>query len=233
MFDIRRIQVHSLKEFLKEFMMIVIGILTAITIEHQYTQGHKRHQAHQAAEQVRAEMQANLLQVRESIAANEQAAQSFRALEEKLLPLARAGADKGAPPASRQAALAEVMEGHFSIGFSAVEPAQDAWDAAVSSQLVSVMPRDELQRFSRVYARQRALANHIVAVQQGMRTGLWVRWNGMVTDLELGQAQPVELLKVVREHVGGLEALNRKLKAYEETLKEGSGDTSAGGRAAH
>ena len=229
MFDIRRIQVHSLKEFLKEFMMIVIGILTAIAIEHQYTQSHKRHQAHQAAEQVRAEMQANLQQVRESIAANDQGAKAFRALEEKLLPLARQGRDK----AALQAALAEVMEGHFSIGFSAVEPAQDAWDAAVSSQLVSVMPREELQRFSRIYARQRALANHIVAVQQGMRTGLWVRWNSMVTDLELGQAQPVELLKVVREHVGGLEALNRKLQAYEKTMAEGVAAPGTEGRAAH
>ena len=41
MFDIRRIQVHSLKEFLKEFMMIVIGILTAIIGREQTGKGQR------------------------------------------------------------------------------------------------------------------------------------------------------------------------------------------------
>ena len=51
--------------------MIVVGILTAITIEHYYTLSHKRHLAEKAAEQVHAEIRANLESVTQGIEKNQ------------------------------------------------------------------------------------------------------------------------------------------------------------------
>jgi len=215
MLDIRRIQVHSLKEFFKEFAMIVIGILTAITIEHQYTQSHKRHLAEQAAEHVHVEIANNLKAVEESIKVNEQTIAQFQKLEKSLVAAL-------SPKLTREqinAAFEKEMDGHYGIGVSAIEPEQDAWDAAIASQAVVHMNAKELQAFSRLYAKQRALNNDLIGFQQGMRNGLWMRWNNAITDLQFQRSDGFELLKVLREFVGSLDVLNHKMRAYRNALQ--------------
>lgn len=215
MFDIRRIQVHTLKEFFKEFAMIVIGILTAITIEHQYTQSHKRHLAELAAKQVHNEIASNLKSVDESLKMNKQAILGFNELEGKIVKALESTSDRE----KLNANLEQIMDGHYSIGVSAVEPAQDAWDAAIASQAVTQMHAKELQAFSKLYAKQRVMNNDLLVFQQGMRNGLWMRWNGVITDLQFHRVDGIELLKVLREFVGGLDVLNKKMQAYRSELQ--------------
>lgn len=214
-FDIRRIQVHSIKEFFKEFAMIVIGILTAITIEHQYTQSHKRHLAEKAAQHVRTEIAANLKLVDESIRSNEKTLQVFSELEQKIVQ------DIESKPSKEEALalLQKRMDGHYGIGAFAIEPAQDAWDAAIASQAVAQMNTQDLQSFSRLYAKQRAINNDLVGFQQAMRTVTWGRWNSAITDLQFHRIDPVEFLKILREFLGNLQVLNTKIKAYQAALQ--------------
>ncbi len=214
MFEIRRIHVHTLKEFFKEFAMIVLGILTAITIEHQYTQSHQRHLAEKAAQQVRKEIASNLQLVEDSIKSNEKNIQQFNQLEQKLVQDLQSKTD-------RELALTTLeknLDGHYGIGAYVIEPAQDAWDAAIASQAVVQMKAHDLQAFSRLYAKQKAVNNDLLGFQQGMRTGLWMRWNNVVTDLQFKRLDTLEFLKVLREFIGNLTVLNNKMKAYREAL---------------
>lgn len=215
MFDIRRIQVHTLKEFFKEFAMIVLGILTAITIEHQYTQSHKRHLAEKAAQQVRQEIAANLQLVEDSIKSNEKNIQQFNELEQKLVQDIQAKL----PREQALSTLEKNMDGRYGIGAYVIEPAQDAWDAAIASQAVVQMKPKDLQAFSRLYAKQKAVNNELVSFQQGMRTGLWMRWNNVITDLQFQRLDTLKFLKVLREFIGNLTVLNNKMKMYREALQ--------------
>lgn len=215
MFDIRRIQVHTLKEFFKEFAMIVLGILTAITIEHQYTQSHKRHLAEKAAQQVRQEIAANLQLVEDSIKSNEKNIQQFNELEQKLVQDIQAKL----PREQALSTLEKNMDGRYGIGAYVIEPAQDAWDAAIASQAVVQMKPKDLQAFSRLYAKQKAVNNELLSFQQGMRTGLWMRWNNVITDLQFQRLDTLEFLKVLREFIGNLTVLNNKMKMYREALQ--------------
>ncbi|MBV1774287.1 hypothetical protein KSF73_01020 [Burkholderiaceae bacterium DAT-1] len=215
MFDIRRVQVHSLKEFFKEFAMIVIGILTAIAIEHQYTKVHKRHEAELATQRIRAEIASNLKSVEESIAANRQALQTINEVERQVLSDIRSGL-----PQSKVAALLEKhMDGHYGIGASSIDPAQDAWDAAIASQAVAHMPSEELHTFSKLYAHQRSLVERQSAFKRGISDVLHPRWNALVTDLELHQVNPVEFLKALREFQQRLTNLNQAQSDYAAALK--------------
>jgi hypothetical protein len=214
-FDIRRIQVHSLKEFFKEFAMIVIGILTAITIEHQYTQSHKRHLAEKAAQHVRTEIAANLKLAEESILSNEQTIQVFKQIEQQIVN------DLESKQSKEEIIfqLQKHMDGHYGIGAYVIEPAQDAWDAAIASQAVAQMNTQDLQAFSRLYAKQRAVTTDLAGFQQAMRAVTWIRWNGAITDLQFKRAEPVEFLKVLREFLGNLDVLNNKIKSYKTALQ--------------
>ncbi len=215
MFDIRRIQVHSLREFVKEFLMIVIGILTAITIEHNYTLSHKRHLAEKAAEQVRIEIQANLELVGRGIESNQKTIATFTELEKAIV----ADLDAKLTQESMLASLEKRMDGHYGIGAFVIEPAQDAWDAAIASQAVVQMPAADLQEFSRLYAKQRAITNDLAGYQQAMRAVTWSHWNSVITDLQFKRVEPVEFLKALREYIGNLEVLNKKMLAYRDALE--------------
>lgn len=214
MFDIRRIQVHSLREFFKEFLMIVVGILTAITIEHYYTLSHKRHLAEKAAEQVHLEIKANLESATQGIADNQKSIDTFVALEQGIV------ADLEAKLGREQliASLEKRMDGHYGIGAHVIEPAQDAWDAAIASQAVVHMEASELQAFSRLYATQRAITSDLAGYQQAMRTVTWSHWNSVITDLQFHRVEAVEFLKALREYTGNLRVLNNKMTAYRNVL---------------
>lgn len=216
MFDIRRIQVHSLREFFKEFLMIVVGILTAITIEHYYTLSHKRHLAEKAAEQVHAEIRANLESVTQGIEKNQKAIATFVELEQGIV------SDLESKLGREQmlASLEKRMDGHYGIGAFVIEPAQDAWDAAIASQAVVHMDASELQTFSRLYATQRAMTSDLAGYQQAMRTVTWSHWNSVITDLQFHRVDAIDFLKALREYTGNLQVLNHKMVGYRDALKK-------------
>lgn len=215
MFDIRRIQVHSLNEFLKEFAMIVIGILTAIAIEHVYTQSHKRHEAEQAAIRIRAEIAGNLKSADEAIAANEKITQKMTALEAQIVQ----GIESAPAREQRITAIKQLLGDSMSIGAHTIEPAQDAWDSALANQSTIHMPADDLRLFSRAYASQRGLNERQLAFRNGLNNGIWTRWNSATTDLQMTQGDPVDILKVVREFNRSVQSLNGALRQYADELK--------------
>ena len=67
------------------------------------------------------------------------------------------------------ASLGKRMDGHYGIGAFVIEPAQDAWDAAIASQAVVHMDASDLQTFTLVCP-QRAMTSDLAGYQQAMRT---------------------------------------------------------------
>ena len=226
MFDIRRIQVHSIREFFKEFAMIVIGILTAITIEHQYTQSHKRHLSEKAAQQVRTEIATNLKVVNEGIESNKKTIAEFTALEQAIVTDLESKLNRE----QMQAVLQKRMDGHYGIGTFVIEPAQDAWDAAIASQAVVQMDAEQLQVFSRLYAKQKAISSDLSGYQQSMRMATWTHWNSVITDLQFSRVDPIEFLKAMREFIGNLEVLNSKMSSYRNALSAAEAATAKHGQ---
>jgi len=71
LFDIKRIKVHSVKEFLKEYIMIVVGILTALALEHCAVHIHDEELAEQSRNRIVSEILDNLTDGRQKIPEND------------------------------------------------------------------------------------------------------------------------------------------------------------------
>lgn len=58
--EVLKVRLHSLKDFAKHYLMIVLSILTALGLEAWIEHAHHRHAAAEASTQIEAEIRANL-----------------------------------------------------------------------------------------------------------------------------------------------------------------------------
>jgi len=127
---------HGLREFLKEYLIIVVGVLTALGAE-QIAEGLRwRHDVAEARQELRYELGSNVLLTR-GLAAKADCVD--RRLDELGAILAEASKSGRLPPT----------------GFigQPISPTylQDAWDAQKSGQAVAHFSPDELEAIGRVY----------------------------------------------------------------------------------
>jgi hypothetical protein len=121
------------KEFSGEYVMIVISIVTALGLEHAVQSYHHRHQAHEAAARIEAELRVNLAELDNSIAHNEKEEKTSEALRRGFVEELRSGA-------SDKTAIEHLLEKHRNeISLSVRVPTlrREAWDVAVAK----AMPR--------------------------------------------------------------------------------------------
>jgi hypothetical protein len=127
---------HGWREFLKEYGIIVLGVLTALGAEQAVEQVHWAHRVHEAEAAMDAEL-------------HEDAANAYFRMSLHGCALSRLGAMRAALEASRdRGAPVPVMP----VYTWRLRPAQsDAWQAAQSMQIISHVPRERLLAYSRAY----------------------------------------------------------------------------------
>ena len=108
----------NLKELGIHYLMIVVGILTALGLESGIEALHHRRLSHQTIEQVESELQANLADARASLKQNQTALKDLTALTNDVKQLIRDGQAKPAvlEPLLTQSAYfrGHNRDGHFS-----------------------------------------------------------------------------------------------------------------------
>lgn len=190
MFDIRRIEVHSLKDFVREYLMIVLGILTALGLEHLATRQHYRLEAEEGRQRIVAELRTNLAEVRSAHEQNVERLKPVAALQEELRGEIRSGMSR---QEINKRALAEVR-GKLNLGYVMPTLRHEAWDVVVANQSAAYIDADALQRYSAAYAAQRDVG----ALLQGAASMLnGPRLIDAFADLGLERVDPVEFLKVL------------------------------------
>jgi hypothetical protein len=193
--------------------MIVISILTALGLEHLITSHHHVRAAEQAQRQIVAELRTNLEEVRSAREQNAERLKPLVALETSLKQDLQAGASKAT---INQHLLAQV-KGHLYFGFILPTLRHEAWDVVVANQAATHIEAGALWRYSAAYASQResmALANQSSsALLNGPRL-----FDAM-TDLELQKADPLEVLRVLRQVSFSLSSTQINLKEIQTQLE--------------
>lgn len=153
-FEVPKLSMHSFKDFAKHYLMIVLSILTALGLEAWIERSHHVHAAETAGQQIRAEIQANLDDVRTSIRTNEKLIVPLRELDRIVSQDIRDGLPMATINQHIQARKADFK---LSINWPTFQ--SQAWDVAVANQSASWMDGADLRRYSAVYADLRDISN--------------------------------------------------------------------------
>lgn len=221
----------SLKAFSAEYTMIVISILTALGLEHAATSWHHKHQAHQAAERIQAELDFNLTELRESIKKNEPELKKYAALQEYMHQVLNESAGKsGRAKADYEEALKPQikarLDADLKIKFSYPTFRREAWEVAVASQAASWMDAGELTRYSGIYAHQRETS---AAIAQSINMVNGPTILGTISHMQLKskdfEERGREIYRFVSDYYLQLQMLQSNLEALESNVKANAAKT--------
>ncbi|WP_449427390.1 hypothetical protein [Rhodanobacter umsongensis] len=224
--ELPRVRIHSLKDFIKHYLMIVLSILTALGLEAWIEHAHHAHAAEAASRQMTAELRHNLAETRESLQKNEASLQSVGKLDAMLIADLKAGLS---PVIINQHLRAQ--EHGFQLNINWPGLPSSAWDVAVANQSVSWIEPASLKKFSTAYAAQR-------------ETEAWVQHDSVLmldvprvinfrTDLDTGHdVDPQAFLYTLRQIKVTITSMKNNLQALEEHLADAVPDETQGSREA-
>ena len=211
---------QTLKEFGTHYLMIVLGILTAIGIEQGVETVHHNHLAHQATEQIEEELRSNLVQARETLALNRQRLSELQAIQEAVIRDVQQKDDSLATFAERLKAV--------HVGAATPVLRRDAWDAAIASQALSYVDPVFVRRFSEGYSAQRDTMQTILTT---FSLGNWPgQLQSVGVDAKLGKIDQSGLLKALAAYQLALSAISGNEQELERAFSAALGNPE---KAAH
>jgi hypothetical protein len=222
--ELPKLRIHSPKDFLKHYLMIVLSILTALGLEAWIEHAHHAHAAEAASRQMVAELRHNLAETRESLKKNVATLQKIDQLESTLV----ADLKKGVAPAIINQHI-RAQEHNFKLNLNWPGLPSSAWDVAVANQSVSWIEPALLKKFSAAYAMQR-------------QTDAWVQHDSVLmldvprvidfkTDLDMGRdVDPQAFLYTVQQMKVTITSMRNNLQELEKHLVEAMPDEEAQGK---
>lgn len=194
-FEVPKLKMHSVREFLQHYLMIVLSILTALGLEQWIEHVHHRHAAEYASVQIDSELDTMLQDIQKAIDTD----------QHKLAPLVALGqaisADvtKGMPDADINKHIRQ-LSGDFKLSINWPAFNTQAWDVAVANQSATWIDVGNLHRYAAAYASVRDAAswtthNATVALDAPRMVDLQTR-------IHLGKdVDPVEFLSVTQQMI--------------------------------
>lgn len=192
-FEVPKGKLGSLREFMGEYSMIVVSILTALALEYAVERWHRAHRAEEAAVNMEAEIRANLQGISAARKANQKEAAQLNHLQEML------EADLAArqPDAEIVRRFRAEAKDSFTLQLQVTMPRHDAWDAAVANQSASWIAQDRFLQFSKAYTAERSVPELVSSNMATLLNG--PRMVDILTDLGRGAVDPRELLHTVAQ----------------------------------
>jgi len=207
---------QSLKDFAKHYLMIVLGILTAIGIEQAVESAHHRAQAAHATRDVEEELQSNLREARSVLAANTRRLAALESVRESL--------DQDLQ--KKDLSIETFRSRIAAIDVGAALPAlrRDAWDAAIASQALAYVEAGKVRRYSEGYTAQR---DTMTAVMATFTMGNWAaQLLGVGVDAKLGKVDHAALLKALGTYELTLKSVAGNERELEKALEGAVGEAS-------
>ncbi|PMQ06592.1 hypothetical protein DyAD56_03790 [Dyella sp. AD56] len=194
-FEVPKVKMHSLREFLQHYLMIVLSILTALGLEQWIEHAHQRHAAEHASAQIDAELTNTLHDIQATIDLDEKKLEPLVALDAAINEDVR----KGLPDAEINKHIREQSKG-FALAINWPAFNSQAWDVAVANQSATWIDAERLHRYAVAYAALRDAAswtthNATVALNAPRMIDLQTR-------IRLGKdVDPVEFLSVSQQMI--------------------------------
>lgn len=211
---------QSLKDFGVHYLMIVIGILTAVGIEQGIEAIHHHELASQAILQIEEELKSNLHEASSTLEDNKRRLVALRATEEALAK----------DVSQKDVSLETFMTRLRSIAIGGATPLlrRDAWDAAIASQALTHVEPAIVRRYSAAYSAERDTTSTILAT---FAIGNWPgQLESALVDAKLGKVDQVGLLNALATYELALAATAENERELEEALKAAVKEPSSSGR---
>jgi hypothetical protein len=194
--ELSKMPMETAKDLAKHYLMIVLGILTALALEGWIEHIHERHAAAAASAQIEAEISANRKEI-ERVRAHDL---------ERMHDLEKAR-DMLVNDIKAHATDAQILQ-HFQqqepnglyLDWRWPTLRHEAWDVAVANQSAGWIDSDKLRRYAAVYAAQNAssslMSEDLPLVIDGPRM------TDTFIDLQTGNVRGDQLLHVVNQMAG-------------------------------
>ncbi|WP_267224714.1 hypothetical protein [Dyella silvae] len=195
-FEVPKLEKHSLREFAKHYLMIVLSILTALGLEQWIERIHHHHAAEYASAQIDAELRDTLKDVLEAQENNAQRLASMKALHEAIAADVR----KGLPDSDINKHI-RATNTQFRLSLDWPTLSSQAWDVAVANQSATWIDAEKLRKYAAAYANQREMSSwmahdSLVAINAPRMVELRTR-------ISLGKdVDPMEFLGVLQQMIG-------------------------------
>ena len=212
-FEVPKAGLKTAKEFLGEYSMIVVSILTALALEHAAQSWHHNHRAHDAEQKIEAELRFNLKELQLATDANKKQLAHLSLMRKTL----REDIRGKIPEKELVQHLMKASNNSFGLNLQTPTLRREAWDVAVASQAASWMSTELLQRYSALYAQQRDTA-------QTASTNTLLTMNGphmlnTLADMELGKVDPTALYHTLRQMESTIDGVQDNLLQLEEQMR--------------
>ncbi|MGO4700951.1 hypothetical protein [Dyella sp. 2RAB6] len=220
--ELPKMRLHSLKDFSKHYLMIVLSILTALGLEAWIEHSHHAHAGETANRQIRAEIQGNLDDVRSSIKANEALIAPLNELDTAVSQDIRDGAAAAVVNEHIRARRAS-----FKLSVNWPTFASQAWDVAVANQSASWMDDVDLRRYSAAYADLRNASDWITHDSVILLNAPSMA--ALHTRIDLGApVDPLEFVTVLRQMIHTSQEVQSHLHQLEGHLVHALAQEDAG-----
>ena len=209
--EVRKAPFHTVRDFLKEYLMIVVGILTALGLEHLAEARHHRQAAAVSRGQVLNEIRLNLEETRVCLAKNGARLGKL----DQLGKVAQGDMDAGRPLSVTQMELDQASTTVNELfGYTVPTIRKGAWSLALANQSAAYLEGGTFIRFSFVYSMQEDAKRFLDSLNSG--EGI----NG------LAGMKASDFLQRIRQGAGALHGVQMDLlqleSAYATALKEES-----------
>ena len=182
----------GLRQFLQQYAMIVLSILTALALERVAIGWNNHANARQSRTRIEAELARNVADLKQSEQRNAENVQTARDVAKALFKLVRAGKPN-------DAAMMDAARPMFShITFSAPTWQRSAWDSAIADQSASHLPPADANRYAEIYASEKDMED----TTQWLLSGDWLsRETEAAIDYQLGQVDGRKMLALVARYL--------------------------------
>lgn len=183
------------KEFSSEYLMIVVSIVTALSLEQAVSSYHHRHLAHEATERIEAELRANAKEIDAALKHN-------KGLQERVEKVRFAFLEDLKSGTPEQLAIDRMLaKDKDALNLAVESPTlrHEAWDVAVANQAASWIEAARLERYAGLYAHMR----DITAIENGAGNKFFdgPQMVNVFADVQLGKAQARDLLRLLNQMV--------------------------------
>ncbi|TLY49856.1 MAG: hypothetical protein E6K53_12395 [Gammaproteobacteria bacterium] len=216
-FELPKIPLASLKDFLKHYLMIVLSILTALGLEAWIEHSHHAHAAVAAVAAMQAELRLNLKDTDEVLEKDEATLSGIDKLDAALT----ADFANQADAATINQHIRDLHD-EFKLNLNSPGLPSNAWEVAVANQSATWITDEELKKLSAAYAAQRDMN---VWAAQSMSLAINVpEFVNFMTELQLGRpVEPHTFHLCVRQVKAALTNLISNLKPVRERLAQAVG----------
>ena len=202
---------ESLKEFLAQYAMIVLSILTALALEQFVLGVEHRHEGARAKEEIEQEIAGNRADVAHCLQFTNENGQAWDALLQRTLDDLKVG--RG----TNDTRVATLREAGELFRDSTPTLKSMAWDAAVANHAVDYLDHADLTRYSQLYAKQHFFER---AIWETLQSGSTRNLADLSLAVDTSTADPRIALEILNWRSKTLKVIDSDLAQLDAAMKD-------------